>query len=84
MLHMVFKIQKPKAKRLLREWLSAEQRIQFDPHGHFEVKGSCTGTRYASVTAREPTSATGLCGTASFKPPVDMTIQIEPEHELSK
>ena len=31
---------------LLREWLSAEQLLQFDRCGHFEVTGSDTGKRY--------------------------------------
>jgi hypothetical protein len=31
---------------LLREWLSPEQRAQFDADGHFDVIGSWTGTRY--------------------------------------
>jgi hypothetical protein len=34
-----------RALDLLREWLSPEQRTQFDRHGHFEVTGSC-GNRY--------------------------------------
>lgn len=32
--------------RLLREWLSAEQRAQFDAEGYFDVVGSDTGRRY--------------------------------------
>ncbi|WFU42900.1 hypothetical protein QA640_10875 [Bradyrhizobium sp. CB82] len=35
-----------RARRLLREWLSPEQRAQFDAEGHFEVTGSHTGRRY--------------------------------------
>lgn len=35
-----------RAKRLLREWLSPEQREQFDTEGHFDVTGSKTGKRY--------------------------------------
>jgi len=31
---------------LLREWLSAEQLVQFDRCGHFEVTGSQSGKRY--------------------------------------
>jgi hypothetical protein len=34
------------ARRLLREWLSAGQRAQFDANGCFEVTGSLTGRRY--------------------------------------
>jgi len=34
------------ARRLLREWLSSEQRAQFDASGFFEVTGSLTGRRY--------------------------------------
>jgi hypothetical protein len=34
------------ARRLLREWLSAGQRAQFDANGFFEVTGSLTGRRY--------------------------------------
>ena len=32
--------------RLLRHWLSPEQRAQFDGFGYFEVVGSDSGTRY--------------------------------------
>jgi hypothetical protein len=32
--------------KLLREWLSATQRTQFDADGHFEVIGCHTGKRY--------------------------------------
>jgi hypothetical protein len=32
--------------RLLRHWLSPEQRAQFDGLGYFEVVGSDSGTRY--------------------------------------
>jgi hypothetical protein len=32
--------------KLLREWLSATQRAQFDVDGHFEVIGCHTGKRY--------------------------------------
>ena len=32
--------------RLLREWLSSEQRSQYDAHRYFEVIGSHTGKRY--------------------------------------
>ena len=35
-----------RALRLLREWLSPEQRAQFDAENHFEVTGSHTGRRY--------------------------------------
>jgi hypothetical protein len=35
-----------RGKRLLGEWLSPEQRAQFDAHGYFEVVGCHTGTRY--------------------------------------
>ncbi|MDA9506121.1 hypothetical protein XI09_16065 [Bradyrhizobium sp. CCBAU 11386] len=35
-----------RALRLLREWLSPEQRAQFDADGYFEVIGSHTGRRY--------------------------------------
>jgi hypothetical protein len=35
-----------RAHRLLREWLSSEQRAQFDAKGYFEVTGSHTGRRY--------------------------------------
>ncbi|MET4449723.1 hypothetical protein ABIB75_008037 [Bradyrhizobium sp. GM2.2] len=35
-----------RARRLLREWLSPEQRAQFDVNGFFEVTGSLTGRRY--------------------------------------
>ena len=35
-----------RARRLLREWLSPEQRRQFDDEGRFEVVGSRTGKRY--------------------------------------
>jgi len=31
---------------LLQEWLSAEQRAQFDAHHYFEVTGSSSGKRY--------------------------------------
>ncbi|MCK1336688.1 hypothetical protein IVB38_11780 [Bradyrhizobium sp. 38] len=32
--------------RLLRGWLTAQQRAQFDRKGYFEVVGCDTGTRY--------------------------------------
>jgi hypothetical protein len=32
--------------RLLREWLSNEQLVQFNKHSYFEVKGSQSGRRY--------------------------------------
>ena len=32
--------------KLLRDWLSAEQLIQFNRHGYFEVIGCATGKRY--------------------------------------
>jgi hypothetical protein len=32
--------------RLLREWLSNEQLVQFNKHSYFEVKGSQSGKRY--------------------------------------
>jgi hypothetical protein len=32
--------------RLLREWLSAEQRAQFDAKGYFDVTGCDSGRRY--------------------------------------
>ena len=35
-----------RARRLLREWLSPEQRRQFEAEGRFEVIGSRTGKRY--------------------------------------
>jgi len=35
-----------RAKRLLREWLTPDQREQFDTQGHFEVTGSQTGRQY--------------------------------------
>jgi hypothetical protein len=39
---------KPEARglRLLRRWLSPQQRAQFDGSGYFEVVGSDSGTRY--------------------------------------
>jgi hypothetical protein len=33
-------------RRLLRHWLSAEQRAQFDVQGYFETVGCATGKRY--------------------------------------
>lgn len=35
-----------RARKLLREWLSSEQRDQFDAHNHFDVVGGETGRRY--------------------------------------
>lgn len=35
-----------RARRLLREWLSPDQRAQFDAEDYFEVTGSHTGRRY--------------------------------------
>ncbi|UPK40923.1 hypothetical protein IVB18_49245 (plasmid) [Bradyrhizobium sp. 186] len=35
-----------RARGLLREWLSPNQRAQFDAYGYFEVTGSHTGRRY--------------------------------------
>ena len=38
-----------RARRLLREWLSPEQRAQFDRERRFEVTGCRTGKRYRIV-----------------------------------
>lgn len=38
-----------RAQRLLREWLSPDQRVQFDREGRFEVTGCKTGKRYRIV-----------------------------------
>jgi len=35
-----------RGRKLLREWLSSEQRTQYDAHNYFEVKGCHTGKRY--------------------------------------
>ena len=35
-----------RARRLLRDWLSPEQRRQFEAESRFEVTGGCTGRRY--------------------------------------
>jgi hypothetical protein len=35
-----------RARRLLRDWLSPDQRAEFDANGFFEVTGSHTGRRY--------------------------------------
>ena len=35
-----------RAKRLLREWLTSDQREEFDARGYFEVTGCQTGRRY--------------------------------------
>jgi hypothetical protein len=35
-----------RARRLLRDWLSPDQRAQFDAKGYFDVTGSHTGRRY--------------------------------------
>jgi hypothetical protein len=35
-----------RSRRLLRDWLSPEQRAQFDANNYFEVTGSHTGRRY--------------------------------------
>ena len=35
-----------RARHLLREWLSPDQRAQFDAYGYFEVTGSHTGRTY--------------------------------------
>jgi hypothetical protein len=35
-----------RARRLLRDWLSPEQRRQFEAEGRFEVTGGRTGKRY--------------------------------------
>lgn len=35
-----------RARRLLRDWLSPDQRAEFDANGVFEVTGSHTGRRY--------------------------------------
>jgi hypothetical protein len=32
--------------RLLREWLSAEQLVQYDAHNYFDVRGCHSGKRY--------------------------------------
>ena len=51
-LHGLFKSDRrkdrPEARglRLLRAWLSPEQRAQFDAFGHFDVRGSVTGKKY--------------------------------------
>lgn len=41
-----------RARRLLREWLSPQQRKQFDAFGHFDVVGGHTGNRYRIVFPR--------------------------------
>lgn len=38
-----------RGRRLLREWLSPEQRTQFDADGYFEVTSSHTGRRYRQL-----------------------------------
>ncbi|MBI5260379.1 MAG: hypothetical protein HY852_01005 [Bradyrhizobium sp.] len=55
-----------RGRRLLREWLPAEQRAQFDAEGYFDVIGCDTGKRYR---IRQGTSANvyeidaaGRCG----------------------
>jgi hypothetical protein len=35
-----------RGRKLLREWLSPEQRAQYDTLDHFDVKGCHTGKRY--------------------------------------
>jgi len=35
-----------RARRLLRDWLSSEQRAQFEQHHYFDVIGCDTGRRY--------------------------------------
>ena len=35
-----------RSRRLLRDWLSVEQRAQYDKHRYFEVVGSHSGRRY--------------------------------------
>jgi hypothetical protein len=35
-----------RARRLLREWLSPDQKLQLEQSGYFEVTGGKTGTRY--------------------------------------
>lgn len=35
-----------RARRLLREWLSPDQRAQLDAEGYFDVIGCATGRRY--------------------------------------
>ena len=35
-----------RSQRLLRDWLSAEQRSQYDKHRYFEVVGCHSGRRY--------------------------------------
>jgi hypothetical protein len=35
-----------RGRKLLREWLSAEQRAQFDMHDYFDVIGCQTGKKY--------------------------------------
>jgi hypothetical protein len=35
-----------RASKLLKEWLTQEQCIEYERRGYFEVKGSVTGTRY--------------------------------------
>jgi len=35
-----------RGRKLLREWLSAEQLAQYDAHDYFEVTGCHTGKRY--------------------------------------
>jgi hypothetical protein len=39
-----------RARKLLREWLSPEQREQFDKTGHFEVIGGSSGKKYRIFT----------------------------------
>src|SRR4051812_9830991 len=43
-----------RSQKLLRDWLSAEQRAQYDKHWYFDVVGSQSGRRYR---IRQGTSA---------------------------
>jgi hypothetical protein len=42
-----------KGTKLLREWLSPDQRVQYDKHNYFEVVGGATGTRYRIRQGRQ-------------------------------
>lgn len=62
-----------RARRLLREWLSPEQRLQFDRHNHFDVIGCDTGRRYrihygVSANVLELNETGGACQGWCFIP----------------
>jgi hypothetical protein len=60
-------LREARGTKLLRVWLSPDQRAQFDASKTFEVVGANSGKRYRIVTARAITSTNSMMpGAASW------------------